>query len=544
MIKRMSAVLTAFALALALAACSDSGRVEITTGTTTEPPIVTPEPTTTTTTAPPETTPPITEETTTTTVPFVPSGTTEFDKTYFEQCAFVGDSVCSGLRVYGGLLSAHDVFAAGSVGARNIHDFTFTVDDVEYTIEECIQNKQPMEIFLWMGLNDINMTWKETYFENLKKLADELLAISPDSKINIMGMTPTTEWHTWGANDRIKDYNEYVRQMCEENGITYIETWEAVAPGLESLPDECQSGDGLHLSPYAYQLVLGYITEFKGLGGTEPQYPVTEPVTVTTTPPVETDPAETEGNDNPSDYTPTGNMDFNAEYLEQCAFVGDSVCSGLYLYGGLLSDTSVFAQMNVTARNIKSYTFEVGVEEYDIITCIENKQPKEIFFWMGLNDIQSVWKQTFFDDLDKLAQECLAVSPNSKINIVGMTPTTSWHKWGANDRIKEYNEYVREMCQSVGYTYIDAWQAVAPGEDYLADICQSGDGLHLTPYAYKLLLGYITDVKGLNPAESPTLPDEPTVTTPPTEETQTTIPIVTVMVDDAFSIHNAQSNDN
>ncbi len=515
MIKKLTAAVMALVFAVSLAACSDGGREEITVGTNhtsySFADSTTTEPTEITTTTTPPTTTTTTEESTVSTVPFVPSGTREYNLNYLTQCAFVGDSVCMGLRVYGGFLSEREVFAQGSVGARNIHTFTFTVDGEEIDIVSCIEQKQPQEVFLWMGLNDINMTTKNMFADNLEKLANDVLSVSPDTKINIMGITPTTTWHTWGANDRIADYNENTRLLCEEKGYTYIDTWQAVAPDLESLPDECQSGDGLHLSPLAYQLVLGYICEMKGVIDVE--------VTTTQAPDITAAPDEDDDGVT-SDYTPTGSQDFDAADFADCAFVGDSVCSGLSLYSGLLDASSVFAATNVTPRNIYSFTFSTPQGELDIVNCIKNKQPKEIFLWMGINEIKSVTPSIFFMGFDELAQKLLEVSPNSKINIVGMTPTTTWHTWGANDTIKQYNDYVKEMCDAKGYKFIDAWYAVAGENKALSDECQSGDGLHLKPLAYRMLLSYITDVMGWDSAAEPT-------PQPPAQDDVVVVPDVT-----------------
>ena len=101
-----------------------------------------------------------------------------------------------------------------------------------------------------------------------------------------------------------------------------------------------------------------------------------------------------------------------------------------------------------------------------------------------------------------------------------MTPTTTWHTWGANDTIKQYNDYVKEMCDAKGYKFIDAWYAVAGENKALSDECQSGDGLHLKPLAYRMLLSYITDVKGWDNATEPT-------PQPPAQDDAVVVPDVT-----------------
>lgn len=274
--KKIMAVAVALAAACCFAACGNDNEGTVTEPAPTAP--VTTEPTTPepTTTEPTTTEEIVTETEPEVTEPFIPTGTQEFNLEYFQDNCFIGDSVCSGLRVYAGLLTDKEVFAVGNAGARNIHDFMFTVDGAEYTITDAVNNKQPNEIFLWMGLNDINMTTKDVYAENLHKLAVECLEVSQNSKINVCGMTPTTTWHSWGANERIKEYNAAVEQMCSDFGYTYINTWSAVAEGLDYLPEECQSGDGLHLSPMAYKLVLGYITELKGMDNVQIDTPIAD----------------------------------------------------------------------------------------------------------------------------------------------------------------------------------------------------------------------------------------------------------------------------
>ena len=287
MINKLKIIFTAV-LCMIFSGCTkiqplDIGYPEITTAEIIEPPEITTVPE-----------PEVTEPTTVvTTQSFVPTTPTDFDREYLDQCVFVGDSVCSGLRVYSGLLDADQVFAAGNLGARSLHDYTVTYKGEELPIMDAIAKRQPKYVYLWMGLNDINMTTKEQYAENLYNIAIEAMNASPYSYVCILSMTPTSIDHPWKANDRIKEYNEEVRKMCEENEdkhIYFLNVWDAVVNTSGYLPDECNGGDGLHLSPYAYQLVLGYVsanqinygTEFPVSTETEPTVTETEP-TVTET---------------------------------------------------------------------------------------------------------------------------------------------------------------------------------------------------------------------------------------------------------------------
>ncbi len=187
----------------------------------------------------------------------------EWDKNFMENTIFVGDSVCRALYVYDDLLTTKQVAAVGGGAARNIYDYTFKMEDNEFTLREAAEYYKPDVFFLWMGINDINMTEKEVYAENLKNIAEDMLSLSPDSKVVILSMSPTSDYHEWNANERIRDYNAAAREMCENIGdeeIYYLDIQDILSDEDGYLLPECDSGDGMHLSQMAYTRLLSYIT--------------------------------------------------------------------------------------------------------------------------------------------------------------------------------------------------------------------------------------------------------------------------------------------
>ena len=79
---------------------------------------------------------------------------------FLKDVTFVGDSVCLGLEMYD-YLPENNVLANGSVAARNIFDFTFTVNGGEYSITDAVSILKPKILIFWMGINDINLTTSE-----------------------------------------------------------------------------------------------------------------------------------------------------------------------------------------------------------------------------------------------------------------------------------------------------------------------------------------------------------------------------------------------
>lgn len=226
---------------------------------------------TTVTTAATTVTETTTEETTTAPVPRVIVSKTnwesnEWDREFMENCLFTGDSVCRALYVYNSLLTTKQVAAVGGGAARNIYDYAFKMEDNEFTLIQAAEHYQPSVIFMWMGMNDINMTTKEEYADNLKKIATDLLAVSPDSKICVLSMTPTSDYHKWQANDRIQEYNLAAEEMCvnaEGMELYYLNIYDIMSDTDGYLLPEYDGGDGMHLSELAYIRMLSYISSVK-----------------------------------------------------------------------------------------------------------------------------------------------------------------------------------------------------------------------------------------------------------------------------------------
>lgn len=140
----------------------------------------TPAETTPTPTAPPA------EETVSATpsIELPPYGGYSFDNDELVQlsdCAFVGDSICSGLFVYD-VLPKDMVVATGNVGIRSLREYTFDIGGGTYTALEALKVIDPKYVIFSMGMNDINMTSEETYCQNYLSFLADTQAELPSGK--------------------------------------------------------------------------------------------------------------------------------------------------------------------------------------------------------------------------------------------------------------------------------------------------------------------------------------------------------------------------
>ncbi|MGN1416249.1 MAG: GDSL-type esterase/lipase family protein [Oscillospiraceae bacterium] len=224
--------------------------------------------------------------------------------------------------------------------------------------------------------------------------------------------------------------------------------------------------------------------------------PTVTTTTVTTAAPVQTVPSETTFKTVDKDKYKNAEDVVFSEYFSDSLFIGDSICSGLKIYAGCLNVENVAARLNVSTWGINKYTFQYksnSTAELDALSIVKLYQPKQIYIWMGMNDLYVVSEDKYAENLCSLAKSYIDSDPGCKVYAVSISPMSSSHKWNVemdgNNRINEYNKAVEEKCSEVDYlTYINIHDSLTDSYGYLASENNGGDGIHLSASAYKKVL--------------------------------------------------------
>jgi len=182
--------------------------------------------------------------------------TPEYDA-FLHDTVFVGDSICSGLKVYH-ILPDDNCVAKGCVGARSIFDYTFDVRGNEFSLTYALVLLQPKYVVFSMGMNDINMTSAEQYCKNYEKILDTVQSVLPNSKLFVASITPISNSITFSTNDKIDNYNQTIKNYLEGlgKGYGYVNFAPILKDQNNGLKSEFCGGDGIHLPPLAYQAIL------------------------------------------------------------------------------------------------------------------------------------------------------------------------------------------------------------------------------------------------------------------------------------------------
>lgn len=179
---------------------------------------------------------------------------------YFDNVAFVGDSVSLKLSYYAastGALGNAQFFTAGSLGCANalweVSDESVhpSYQGTKMLIEDCVAYSGADTLYIMLGMNDIGLYGIDDTIDNYKTLLGKIVEKSPSIKIVVQSMTPMTDTsEILGEslnNENIKIYNSRLCDMCSENGWSFVDVASVMydAQGVSLNRDYCSDPDGL-----------------------------------------------------------------------------------------------------------------------------------------------------------------------------------------------------------------------------------------------------------------------------------------------------------
>ncbi len=190
-------------------------------------------------------------------------GLTQEHHSFLTETVFVGDSICSGFRVYS-ILPNDNCVAKGSVGVRNIFENRFPVRGEEFGVTYALQLLAPKYVVFSMGMNDINIITPEEYCAKYDELFAAVYEALPDVKLYVASITPIRPDIQFSSNERINLFNQTMQAHLEGAKEEYLDiatglkSWESTPPCLNA---KYNGGDGIHLAPNAYYVIMKQVCE-------------------------------------------------------------------------------------------------------------------------------------------------------------------------------------------------------------------------------------------------------------------------------------------
>lgn len=162
----------------------------------------------------------------------------------------MGDSITVGFLSYE-VLDSSKVVAQTGVHLKDLGPLIDTA-----------ANLNPQVLFLALGLNDVALTEGDTdrFIVSYKKVLEQIRSKLPNTVIYINGVLPVTKERQEKnpIYKKIPKYNEALRDLCKEEGITFIDN----EPLVE---EKYYEPDGEHMGIKYYPVWAEHMAEVAGI---------------------------------------------------------------------------------------------------------------------------------------------------------------------------------------------------------------------------------------------------------------------------------------
>lgn len=182
---------------------------------------------------------------------------TDYDKSFFSNSLFIGDSIFTGFSGFG-YLDPDNVFA--QVGLNPESAIKKEINDT--TAVKKAETMQPDHICIMLGTNGLAFLSTDYMAEEMSKFVDDLKAVSPDSEIVILSIPPVTAVHESENPEKIPvimDYNSKLKKVADDKSCRYIDIFTMLQDDDGYLAADYAEADGLHFLGKAYGVVLSRI---------------------------------------------------------------------------------------------------------------------------------------------------------------------------------------------------------------------------------------------------------------------------------------------
>lgn len=180
---------------------------------------------------------------------------------YFDDAVFVGDSITTGIELYG-MMENTDVLAGTGINLLSIYSAQVVKQDdgSRITIMDGLKNKQYKKVYVMLGGNEVRDEAKEQYLKNYTRVIDDIKKLQPNALIYIQSITPVTlENHYNMDNQRIDEFNDALSDLCKEKDVYYVNVADSMKDENGMLPTAASPADGMHFGPEYYKKWFHYL---------------------------------------------------------------------------------------------------------------------------------------------------------------------------------------------------------------------------------------------------------------------------------------------
>ena len=183
------------------------------------------------------------------------------DDSYFSNAMFVGDSITTGIDLYG-IVKGVPVVAYTGINTNTVlTSKVFRTQKGKITFLEKMKMYKPKYIYIMLGTNGIHFQSKTSFITGYSKFVDAVKKQHPNAIIYLQLILPVSAKKSADkkfANSKINEYNALVQKLAKEKGVYYLNVAEAFKDKNGNMPSAATS-DGIHFGPAYYKRWIEYL---------------------------------------------------------------------------------------------------------------------------------------------------------------------------------------------------------------------------------------------------------------------------------------------
>ena len=182
---------------------------------------------------------------------------------YFNDAVFVGDSISTGIELYG-VMDGTTVLAGTGANLSSIYTEPYVKqeDGSRIAIMDGFKQAQFRKVYILLGGNEVRDVEKSRFIERYSSFLDDVRELQPDALIYVQSILPVTRNNNYNMdNNRIDEFNQALLTLCGEKQVYYLNVAECMKDENGMLPDAASPADGMHFGPEYYNKWFDYLKQ-------------------------------------------------------------------------------------------------------------------------------------------------------------------------------------------------------------------------------------------------------------------------------------------
>lgn len=181
-----------------------------------------------------------------------------YDRDFFSNDLFIGDSITTGLHLYNKLDMRNVAASVGYTPYKAYTDPCDLYDGTSATAVDYAKSMQPKRIYVMLGSNGLLSSGSME--DNYITLLDKLAAACPSAAIYCISVTPVAQYTSYDITmDMVNEFNAFIKKTCSQKGITYLDFCSEMTGADGYAKADMVANDGLHFNGSTYNTMLAFI---------------------------------------------------------------------------------------------------------------------------------------------------------------------------------------------------------------------------------------------------------------------------------------------